>query len=58
MSEDYVHDESCGESNIIHIVNSVNITNEVVIITNAYDESSCHENDSFVNFEMNEAEIC
>ena len=53
-----MHDEGCGESNIIHIVNSVNITNEVVIITNAYDESSCDENDSFLNFDMNEVEIC
>ena len=58
MSEDDVHYESCGESNIIEAVNSINTTNEVVTNANVYDESSCDENDSFVSFDnMSEAEI-
>ena len=58
MSEDDVHYQSCGESNIIEAVNSINTTNEVVTNANVYDESSCDENDSFVSFyNMSEAEI-
>ena len=57
MSEDDVHYESCGESNIIEAVYSINSTNEVAN-ENVYDESSCDENDSFVRFDnMKEAEI-
>ena len=58
MIQDEVHYESCGESNIIEIVNRVSTTNEYVTVTNVYDKSSCDENDSFVNFDnMSEAEI-
>ena len=51
MSEDDVHYESCGESNVIETVNSVNTTNEVVTITNVHGESSCDDNDFFVSFD-------
>ena len=51
MIQDEVHYESCGESNIIEIVNRVSTTNEYVTVTNVYDKSSCDENDSFVNFD-------
>ena len=58
MSEDDVHYESCGESNVIETVNSVNTTNEVVTITNVYGESSYDDNDFFVSFDnVSEAEI-
>ena len=58
MSEDHVHYESCGECNIIDTVNSVKSTNEVVTITNVYDEGSCDESDSFVSFDTtSETEI-
>ena len=57
MSEDDVHYESCGESNIIEAVNNINTTNEVTN-ANVYDENSCDENDSFVRFDnMSEREI-
>ena len=57
MSEDDVHYESCGESNITEVVNSINLTNEVTN-ANVYDENSCDENDSFVRFDnMSETEI-
>ena len=57
MSEDDVRYESCGESNIIEGVNSINLTNEVTN-ANVYDENSCDENDSFVRFDnMSEIEI-
>ena len=57
MSEDDVHYESCGESNIIEAVNSINTTNEVAN-ANVYDENSCYENHSFVRFDnISETEI-
>ena len=57
MSKDDVHYESCGEINIIEAVNRVSTTNEGVINTNVYEESSC-KNDSLVSFDnMSEAEI-
>ena len=58
MSEDDVRYESCGESNIIEGVNSINLTTNEVTNANVYDENSCDENDCFVRFDnMSEIEI-